>query len=134
MRVNIPSRDEVGKVGEAFNSMVTEIRYHTENLENLVEERTHDLEQANKEIVSLNEQLKSENLRMSAELDVAQHIQTMVLPRVRELEQPADSSKWRASWSPPTRSAATITMCCKAVPESRSALATSRATVLKAVC
>ena len=66
--------------------MVREIRYHTENLENLVEERTRDLEQANQEIVSLNEQLKSENLRMGAELDVAQHIQTMVLPRVRELD------------------------------------------------
>ena len=86
VRVNIPSRDEVGKVGLAFNSMVKEIRYHTENLESLVEERTRDLEQANEEIVSLNEQLKSENLRMSAELDVAQHIQTMVLPRVRELK------------------------------------------------
>ena len=86
VQVDIPSRDEVGKVGLAFNSMVTEIRYHTENLEALVEERTHDLEQANQEIVSLNEQLQSENLRMSAELDVAQRIQTMVLPRVRELK------------------------------------------------
>ena len=41
--------------------MVQEIQYHTENLENLVEERTRNLEEANREIVSLNEQLRSEN-------------------------------------------------------------------------
>jgi len=87
VRVDIPSRDEVGEVGAAFNSMVKEIRYHTENLENLVEERTRDLEEANREIVSLNDQLKDENLRLGAELEIAQHIQTMVLPRVRELDR-----------------------------------------------
>lgn len=86
VRVDIPSRDEVGKVGLAFNSMVKEIRYHTENLENLVEERTQDLEQANREIVLLNDQLKDENLRLGAEIEIAQHIQTMVLPRKRELK------------------------------------------------
>ena len=89
VRVTIPTRDEVGKVGVAFNSMVQEIQYHTENLENLVEERTRNLEEANQEIVSLNEQLRSENLRLGAELDVAHRIQKMVLPRVGELDQVA---------------------------------------------
>ena len=86
VRVDIPSKDEVGKVGHAFNSMVKEIRLHTENLENLVEERTRDLEKANREIITLNEKLKTENLRLGAELEIAQHIQTMVLPRTRELK------------------------------------------------
>ncbi len=84
--VDIPSRDEVGKVGVAFNSMAREIRFHTENLENLVEERTRGLEEANKEIVVLNRKLHSENLRLSAELDVAHRIQKMVLPRAGELD------------------------------------------------
>ena len=87
VQVDIPTRDEVGKVGEAFNSMVREIRYHTENLENLVEERTHNLEVANQQIVSLNERLKSENLRLGAELDIAHRIQKMVLPRIGELDR-----------------------------------------------
>lgn len=86
VRVEIPTRDEVGKVGVAFNSMAKEIRFHTENLENLVEERTRGLEEANKEILSLNEQLRDENLRLGAELDVAHRIQKMVLPRVAELD------------------------------------------------
>ncbi len=86
VRVDIPTRDEVGQVGLAFNAMVKEIQYHTENLEKLIEERTRKLEDANKEIVSLNKILSSENLRLGTELAVAQRIQEMVLPRVRELE------------------------------------------------
>lgn len=85
VRVDIPTKDEVGEVGVAFNRMAEEIRYHTENLEQLVEDRTRDLENANSEISSLNEQLRSENLRLGAELDVARQIQRMVLPKEREL-------------------------------------------------
>src|SRR5262249_23101222 len=62
-----------------------EIRYHTQNLEKLVEERTHELANANDEIMALNVRLKSENLRLGAELDVARHIQKMVLPKSNEL-------------------------------------------------
>ncbi|GAA0783557.1 HAMP domain-containing protein [Roseibium denhamense] len=86
VRVAIPSRDEVGAVGLAFNRMAAEISYHTENLEKLVDERTAKLESANKEIVALNQRLKDENLRLGAELDVAKRIQEMVLPRRSELE------------------------------------------------
>ncbi|WP_415714476.1 SpoIIE family protein phosphatase [Roseibium sp.] len=86
VRVDIPTRDEVAAVGLAFNRMAEEISYHTENLENLVEERTSKLETANREIVALNNRLKSENLRLGAELDVAKRIQEMVLPRRSELE------------------------------------------------
>ena len=85
VRVDIPTRDEVGAVGVAFNKMADEISYHTENLEKLVEERTHELGKANEEITALNARLKSENLRLGAELDVARHIQMMVLPKTAEL-------------------------------------------------
>lgn len=87
VRVSIPSRDEVAAVGLAFNRMAEEISFHTENLENLVEERTKKLESANYEIVELNRKLQTENLRMGAELNVAKRIQEMVLPRRGELEQ-----------------------------------------------
>ncbi|MFC6486430.1 SpoIIE family protein phosphatase [Nitratireductor sp. GCM10026969] len=85
VRVEIPTRDEVGAVGVAFNKMAEEIRYHTENLEKAVEERTHELAAANEEITALNAKLKSENLRLGAELDVARHIQMMVIPKSAEL-------------------------------------------------
>jgi sigma-B regulation protein RsbU (phosphoserine phosphatase) len=86
VRVSIPTRDEVAEVGHAFNRMATEISYHTENLEKLVDERTRELEGANREITKLNKKLKTENLRLGAELDIARHIQSMVLPKVSELE------------------------------------------------
>ncbi len=44
------------------------------------------LTQAHAEIVALNEQLKSENLRMGAELAVTRRLQEMVLPRDAELQ------------------------------------------------
>ncbi|MDX3973652.1 SpoIIE family protein phosphatase [Shinella sp.] len=87
VRVAIPARDEVAAVGVAFNRMAEEISYHTENLENLVNERTKALETANGEISALNRKLKSENLRLGAELDVARQIQMMVLPRRDELDE-----------------------------------------------
>ncbi len=86
VRVNIPSRDEVGEAGLAFNRMAEEISFHTENLRQLVEERTGELENANQEISALNDKLRSENLRLGAELAVARHIQMMVLPRACELQ------------------------------------------------
>jgi sigma-B regulation protein RsbU (phosphoserine phosphatase) len=85
VRVNIPTRDEVGAVGIAFNRMAEEIHFHTENLERQVEKRTSDLHKANGEITALNARLKDENLRLGAELDIARQIQMMVMPRPNEL-------------------------------------------------
>ncbi|MBW9114018.1 SpoIIE family protein phosphatase [Rhizobium cauense] len=85
VRVDIKSKDEVAQAGHAFNRMAEQISFHTENLENMVAERTTEIEAAKEEISALNTQLKSENLRLGAELDVARHIQMMVLPRAKEL-------------------------------------------------
>ncbi|MDL2410175.1 SpoIIE family protein phosphatase [Rhizobium calliandrae] len=85
VRVDIASRDEVGEAGVAFNRMAEDISFHTENLEMLVDERTKEIAEAKEEISVLNTQLKSENIRLGAELAVAQRIQLMVLPRQNEL-------------------------------------------------
>jgi predicted ATPase/serine phosphatase RsbU (regulator of sigma subunit)/tRNA A-37 threonylcarbamoyl transferase component Bud32 len=57
-----------------------------QTLEDKVKERTAQLAQANAEITTLNEMLKEDNLRMSAELDVAKQLQQMVLPKPEELQ------------------------------------------------
>lgn len=85
VRVDIPTKDEVAEAGLAFNRMAEDISFHTENLEKLVTDRTKEIEAAKEEISTLNGQLKSENLRLGAELDVARQIQLMVLPRAKEL-------------------------------------------------
>ncbi|MBD1811367.1 AAA family ATPase [Microcoleus vaginatus DQ-U2] len=59
---------------------------YNRTLEQKVEERTAQLAQANAEILGLNERLKVENLRMSAELDVTRRLQQMILPQQQELE------------------------------------------------
>ena len=86
VRVAISSKDEVGEAGKAFNRMAEQISYHTENLEQIVEERTAQIEDANEEISTLNAQLQRENRRLGTELAVAERIQLMVLPLHQELE------------------------------------------------
>jgi len=63
-------------------------------LEETVAERTQELQEqaaqltkANSKIIALNEQLKSENIRMSAELDISRLMQQMLLPPDYELSQ-----------------------------------------------
>jgi sigma-B regulation protein RsbU (phosphoserine phosphatase) len=83
--LQIRSRDEIGELGGAFLQMSREIKGYTEHLEELVRERTEELEKAFQEISHLNDKLKDENLRLSAELDVARRLQLMVLPGREEL-------------------------------------------------
>jgi len=80
VEIDVKSHDEIGQLGSAFESMIHDIHDHTVNLETKVSERTVDLRQANQQISDLNEQLKDENLRLGAELDIARQIQMMVLP------------------------------------------------------
>jgi predicted ATPase/serine phosphatase RsbU (regulator of sigma subunit) len=59
---------------------------YANHLEEKVAERTAQLAAANEEITGLNKRLEAENMRMSAELDVARQLQKMVLPDESELE------------------------------------------------
>ncbi|MEN8217933.1 MAG: SpoIIE family protein phosphatase [Pseudomonadota bacterium] len=52
-----------------------------------IENKTLQLAEANQQIIALNEQLKSENIRMSAELNVSRRLQQMLLPTDSELSQ-----------------------------------------------
>lgn len=90
----IHRKDELGILAGAFNSMVSQLQdaftalQHTnEDLEKRVQERTVDLETANQKILTLNDCLKEENLRMGAELDIARTLQQMILPKEQELQQ-----------------------------------------------
>jgi len=85
VELDIQSRDEIGDLGNAFTQMSREIKGYTEHLEELVRERTEELEKAVQQISLLNDKLKDENLRLSAELDVARRLQLMVLPGEEEL-------------------------------------------------
>ncbi|RRR65964.1 MAG: HAMP domain-containing protein [Candidatus Viridilinea halotolerans] len=84
--VQLDSKDEIGQLGHVFNAMAREIRDYTNNLEQMVAARTAELRHANAEITRLNEQLRDENVRLGAELDVARRLQMMVLPPIKEIQ------------------------------------------------
>ncbi|MEG4234862.1 SpoIIE family protein phosphatase [Microcoleus sp. Pol11C3] len=68
-KIILDNRDELGQVVGAFNKIADA------------------LVGANQEITVLNDRLKAENMRMSAELDVTRKIQQMLLPKERELNE-----------------------------------------------
>ncbi|HEY9660976.1 MAG TPA: HAMP domain-containing protein, partial [Allocoleopsis sp.] len=85
---------ELEGLAQSFNRMAQQLQQAftalataNQELEERVEERTAELKTANDEISSLNQQLRSENLRMRAELVVAKQIQQMILPKEEELAQ-----------------------------------------------
>ncbi|MEK0192294.1 MAG: HAMP domain-containing protein [Oscillatoriales cyanobacterium] len=67
-KINLDNKDELGQVVRSFNKIAEALVY------------------ANQEITVLNDRLKAENVRMSAELDVTRKIQQMLLPKDRELK------------------------------------------------
>ena len=68
-KIILDNRDELGQVVGAFNKIADA------------------LVGANQEITVLNDRLKTENMRMSAELDVTRKIQQMLLPKDGELNE-----------------------------------------------
>jgi len=77
---------EMEKLANSFNSMAQQLKESFETLEDKVTERTAELALANAEIITLNERLQSENLRLSAELDILKKMQQLILPNPEELE------------------------------------------------
>ena len=68
-KIILENKDELGQVVGSFNKIADALVH------------------ANLEITVLNDRLKSENMRMSSELDVTRKIQQMLLPKDRELKE-----------------------------------------------
>jgi len=71
-KITLDSRDELADVVHSFNNI------------------SIALVQANQDVSLLNQRLKTENMRMSAELEVTHRLQQMILPKKEELEKITD--------------------------------------------
>lgn len=96
-QVPASSISELEGLSQSFNQMAHQLRDSftaleaaNTDLEQRVAQRTEELQQANIEISHLNEQLRAENIRLGAELNVARQLQQMILPKPEELEHIAD--------------------------------------------
>jgi sigma-B regulation protein RsbU (phosphoserine phosphatase) len=93
-KVEMQGAKELSVLAQAFNHMALKLRESftaleeaNQELEQRVLARTAELNEANQEITLLNKRLKSENLRMKAELDITRQLQQMILPKQEELSQ-----------------------------------------------
>ena len=89
LRAPVEPFTEVGQMARRYNALMDSLQTTMSNLQQktiALKERSTALSKANEEIIELNEKLKAENLRMGAELDVARQIQSMILPKIEELE------------------------------------------------
>lgn len=79
-QINLSGQDELSILAGTFNKMTSEIKQYSENLEELVSQRTTELKNANDE-------LKKINLEMIKELKMAQRVQLSLIPKDNDFPQ-----------------------------------------------
>jgi len=99
VRLKMQRQDEFGVLAKSFDKMVQQLDMHQRQLQTYAVR----LEDEARELTRVNQQLKSEmlerqkaqtekerllveNMRMSAELDVARHLQELILPKTKEIK------------------------------------------------
>jgi serine phosphatase RsbU (regulator of sigma subunit)/sensor domain CHASE-containing protein len=86
LRLSIQGNDEMSNLTANINEMLNAIAHSDEQQKQTLAK----LADANTEIQTLNEKLKSDNLRMGAELEITRELQQKILPKSEELEQVND--------------------------------------------
>lgn len=88
-----PCLDTVSNIFRENHKLMEDLREENINLDALVTQRTaqlaernRDLAKANSEIESLHQSLSKENLRLAAEVAVAQRLETMILPKQNDID------------------------------------------------
>jgi len=77
--ININSKNELGRLANSFNKMAATIRKHTNNLEDLVKQRTFELTNSNKE-------LAAKNNKIMDNISYAKYLQNSILPLKNNLK------------------------------------------------
>jgi HAMP domain-containing protein len=83
VRIDVRAQDEFGLLADTLNSMTREVAKFQAGLEQLVDERTRELSQANDAIGALNEALAKENRALGLNVDWLRQLQLSHADRVR---------------------------------------------------
>jgi signal transduction histidine kinase/CheY-like chemotaxis protein len=94
VQIKVTAKDEFGQLSSAFNGMAQEIKSYTENLEEMVQERTRQLQLANLEIQHLHDELAAENEEINRNMAI-----------LRETQKQLEESEKRAQSASNTKSA-----------------------------
>ncbi|MFC1670811.1 SpoIIE family protein phosphatase [Spirochaetota bacterium] len=93
VEVPVKIHDEIGFLTASFNNMVysideqqSKLRYYAENLEEMVKERTKELQSAMEEVEATNEALIIARDALWGEMELAKKIQTVLLPEKPEIQ------------------------------------------------
>ena len=81
--VTVNSRDELGTLANTFNQMTGQLK----DLYASLQEKVIELERSEANLQAAKAAIESENLRLSAELDVTRRLQQMILPKEQELSR-----------------------------------------------
>jgi signal transduction histidine kinase len=90
-KVPIYSKDEVGQLAETFNQMTYELKHVKSNLEQLVEERTQSLLEANaalKREINERERLEAKNIKMAVEAERTHILRNFIQDASHEFKTP----------------------------------------------
>ena len=92
--IDTSQRDEIGQLALKLNTMrgslkalIEEQHRNEARLEDANRTLEQRVEERNAQVIALNAQLQTENLRMGSELEVTRRLQLMLLPSARELQQ-----------------------------------------------
>ena len=80
IELEVHGNDDISDLAKAFNNMIKEIRYYSHNLEELVKQRTQELEKTNKELQLANRELKLIYNDIQKELAMARSLQEAIIP------------------------------------------------------
>jgi sigma-B regulation protein RsbU (phosphoserine phosphatase) len=81
--IEIKGQDEISDLANNFNIMIQKIRHYSDNLEDIVIERTQDLNNANKMLESASLELQASNVKLLKDLEIAKRLQESVVKNIQ---------------------------------------------------
>ncbi len=81
--IKVKGQDEISNLANNFNIMIQEIRHYSDNLEDIVVERTKELNSANQMLEKASLELQATNTKLLKDLEMAKRLQESVIKNIQ---------------------------------------------------